>query len=134
MLVDPGKQIPQAGRTEVTERLFIWEHKRVWDLFREGRRVEQLGRCYPRLGRMGFKLPAQPQASCVAWRKPWLGPFPTPVFSEETPPRVGGDQLLRGQVRDEPLAWGSADAVPEEMGLPNLWAWQAVCDWGKWHP
>lgn len=94
MLADPAKQIVQADRTKVTERLFIWEHKRVWDLCGEGRRVEQLFRCYPRLGQMGFKLSAQPQASCVAWRKPWLSPFPTPVFSGETPPRAGGDPLL----------------------------------------
>lgn len=92
----------------------------MWDLFGEGRRVEQLFRCYPRLGQMGFKLPAQPQASCVAWRKPWLGPFPTPVFSGETLPRAGGDELLRGQVREEPSARHSSNAISEEMGLPNL--------------
>lgn len=93
--------------------------------------MEQLFRCYPCLGQMGFKLPAQPQASCVAWRKPWFSPFPTPVFSGETPPRAGGDQLLQGQVREEPSARDSPDAISEEMGWPDLWPRQAVWDWGK---
>lgn len=88
-------------------------------------------RCYPRLGQMGFKRPAQPQASCVAWRKPWLSPFPTPVFLGETPPKAGGDQPLCGQIGEEPSARDSSHAISEEMGLPNLWPWQAVWDWGK---
>lgn len=51
MLADPG-----ADRTKVTARLLIWEHRRVWDLSREGRRAERLVGCYPCLGHMGFKL------------------------------------------------------------------------------
>lgn len=115
MLADPG-----ADRTKVTARLLIREHRRVWDLSREGRKEGgAVVWMLPSPGAHGIQT--QPQASCVAWRKPWLCPFPIPGFSGETPLRAGRAGIERGWDRKEPSAWDSSDAISEEMGSPNLY-------------